>query len=230
MIEKFYPNPIVVQRLQAGPLSAHIDVFVQQLFDEGYTLWTAKYAVRLLADLTTWMQQQGLTITELAEQPVNAYFQNRYRTRRPHRDDQAILKKLMAHLRGAGVIAAPEKAVADPAYTSIVQAFQQYLVCQRNLAPSTIHYSLDTVVRFLSQRFGTQLPNLDALCAQDVTRFMLQQARRYSVGYTQLIASALRSFFRFLLQQALITTNLAQCVPTPGTATLVDIAQVYQRR
>jgi site-specific recombinase XerC len=29
------------------------------------------------------------------------------------------------------------------------------------------------------------------------------------------MASALRSFFRFLLQQALITTDLAQCVPTP---------------
>ncbi len=216
MIEKFYPNPIVVQRLQSGPLSAHIDNFAQQLFDEGYALWTAKYAVRLLADLTTWMQQQGLTITELAEQPVNTYFQNRYRTRRPHRDDQAILKKLLTYLRTVGVISAPIKAVADPSYASIVQAFRQYLVSQRNLAPSTIHSSLDTVVRFLSQRFGSQLPNLDALCAQDVTSFMLQQARRYSTGHTQLIASGLRSFFRFLLQQALITTNLAQCVPTPA--------------
>jgi site-specific recombinase XerD len=31
-----------------------------------------------------------------------------------------------------------------------------------------------------------------------------------------LIASALRSFFRFLRQQALINTDLAQCVPTPA--------------
>ena len=30
MIENFYPNPIVVQRLQAGPLSAHIDTFAQR--------------------------------------------------------------------------------------------------------------------------------------------------------------------------------------------------------
>jgi integrase/recombinase XerD len=216
MIENFYPNPIVVQRLQAGPLSAHIDTFVQQLFDEGYALWTAKYAVRLLADLTTWMQQQGLAITDLAEPSVNTFFQHRYQIRRPHRDDRAILKKLLAYLRTVGVIAAPVKAVTDPAYASIVQAFRQYLVCQRNLAPSTLHSSLDTVVRFLSQRFGTQPPNLDTLCAQDVTGFMLQQARRYSAGYTQVIASALRSFFRFLYQQAVISTNLAQCVPAPA--------------
>lgn len=216
MIEHFYPNPIVVQRLQAGPLSSHIDTFAQQLFDEGYAMWTAKYAIRLLADLSTWMQQQGLTITDLAEQPVNAFFLHRYRIRRPHRDDRAILKKLLAYLRMADVIAKPVKAVGDPPYASIVLEFRQYLVCQRNLASSTIHSYLDTVVRFLSQRFGTQLPNLGALCAQDVTGFMLQQARRYSAGYTQLIASALRSFFRFLLEQAVITTDLAQCVPTPA--------------
>jgi hypothetical protein len=74
MIENFYPNSIVVQRLQADPLSAHIDTFAQQLFDEGYALWTAKYAVRLLADLTTWMQQQGLTITDLAELASQYFF------------------------------------------------------------------------------------------------------------------------------------------------------------
>jgi site-specific recombinase XerD len=209
MIENFYPNSIVVQRLQAGPLNAHIDTFAQQLFDEGYALWTVKYSVRLLADFTTWMQQQGLAITELAELPVHNFFQHRYQLRRPHRDDRAILKKLLAYLRTVGVIAAPVKAVSDPAYASIMQAFQQYLAFQRNLAPSTIHHYLNTVACFLNQCFGARPPNPDALCAQDVTDFMQQQARRYSSGQTQLIATALRSFFRFLLQQALITTDLA---------------------
>jgi hypothetical protein len=74
MIENFYPNPLVVQRLQAGPLSAHIDIFAQQLFDEGYALWTVKYSVRLLADLTTWMQQQRLAISDLSELPVHTFF------------------------------------------------------------------------------------------------------------------------------------------------------------
>ena len=115
MIENFYPNPIVVQRLQAGPLRAHIDTFAQQLFDEGYALWTVKYSVRLLADFTTWMQQQELTITDLAELPVHNFFQHRYQLRRPHRDDQAILKKLLAFLRTERIIVAPAKAIGDPA-------------------------------------------------------------------------------------------------------------------
>ena len=107
------------------------------------------------------------SITDLAELSINTFFQHRYQIRRPHRDDRAILKKLLAHLRAAGVIAAPVKAVGDPAYASIVQAFRQYLVCQRNLAPSTIHSYLDTVVRFLSQRFGTMSLNPDTALTSD---------------------------------------------------------------
>jgi hypothetical protein len=175
------------------------------------------------------MQQQGLAITNLAELPVHTFFQNRYQIRRPHRDDQAILKKLLVHLRTLDAIAAPVEAISDPAYASMVQSFQQYLVFQRNLAPSTIHHYLNTVACFLNQRFGAQPPNPDALCAQDVTDFMLQQARRYSAGQTQLIASALRSFFRFLLQQALITNDLAQCVPTPARRRLSTLPSAWPK-
>ena len=61
------------------------------------------------------MQQQGLTITDLAELSVNTFFQHRYQIRRPDRDARAILKKLLAYLRTVGIIAVPVKAVADPA-------------------------------------------------------------------------------------------------------------------
>ena len=230
MIENFYPNPIVVQRLQAGPLNAHIGTFAQQLFDEGYALWTVKYSIRLLADLTTWMQQQGLAITDLAELPVNTFFQHRYQLRRPHRDDRAILKKLLAYLRTVGVIAVPVKAIGDPAYSSIVKAFRQYLVCQRNLAPSTIHSYHDTVVRFLSQRFGTQPPNLHALCAQDVTGFMLQQARRYSGVPNPIDRFSATQLFSVSAPASVDYHRFGTVRTHPGTATLVDVTQVYQRR
>lgn len=36
------PNPVVWQRLYAGPLGAHIDTFAHQLLDQGYASWTAK--------------------------------------------------------------------------------------------------------------------------------------------------------------------------------------------
>jgi site-specific recombinase XerD len=77
------------------------------------------------------------------------------------------------------------------------------LIGQRNLASPTVRSYLDTVGRFLGWRFGTQSLELGTLCAQDVNSFMLEQARRYSAGHAQLIASGLRGFLRFLLQSGI---------------------------
>jgi site-specific recombinase XerC len=98
------------------------------------------------------------------------------------------------------VIPVPVVETDTSAGERIVCDFQHYLRHQRCLAPTTVEYYLDTVGRFLRERFGMRLGRLEALCAQDVTDFMMQQARRYSPGHAKLLATALRSFFRFLLQ------------------------------
>ena len=53
--------------------------------------------------------------------------------------------------------------------------------------------------------------------ARDVTAFMVQQTHCYNPTHAQLIATALRSFFCFLLQHGLITTDLAKAVPMVPT-------------
>jgi site-specific recombinase XerD len=96
----------------------------------------------------------------------------------------------------------------------LVGDFQHYLIEQRCLAPTTVDYYLKTVQSFLRERFRTQPLNLEALCPQDITDFMIRQARRYSSGRAKLFATALRSFFRFLLQRGAMAHDLAQAVPT----------------
>src|SRR5262249_11276384 len=96
----------------------------------------------------------------------------------------------------------------------IERDFQNYLLHQRGLAPTTVANYLDTVRRFLSEQCGGQPLRLEALCPQDVTRFIVQQAHRYSPAHAKLRATALRSFFRFGLQHGVIATDLAQVVPT----------------
>jgi hypothetical protein len=53
MIDHFFPNPVVLVRLRAGPLGAYIDAFAQELSGRGYAVWTMRYAMRLLAALGT---------------------------------------------------------------------------------------------------------------------------------------------------------------------------------
>ena len=216
MIEHYFPNPVLLKRLHAGPLGAHIDAFAQELSDRGYAVWTAKYAMRLLAALGTWLVQQDLAISDLDEPTLEVFLLCRYREFRQHRDDRSVLARFLAYLREKGVLAPAVEHPANDDESRIREAFRRHLVSQRNLAPSTVQTYLDTVGRFLDWRFGAQLLELGALRAQDVTGFMLEQARRYSAGHTQLIASGLRGFLRFLFQSGRIAADLAQYVPAPS--------------
>lgn len=218
------PSPVVLRRLQAGPLGAYVDAVVGDLADRGFAAATATYALRLLADLSTWLQGQGRGVAGLDESMVEAFLRHRYQRRRPNREDHPTLARLLAQLREAAVAAPLRPAVASDEQSAIKAAFRQHLIGQRNLAPATVRRYLDTVGRFLDGRFATSPPlELGALGAQDVNRFMLEQARRYSAGHVQLLASALRGFLRFLRQTGAIATDLAHCVPAPARRQLAGL-------
>lgn len=214
MSHPFCPNPTVLQRLYAGPLGAYLDDFVQLLVSQGYASSTAKYMMRLLVALSSWLQRHALTAADLNEQRVDAFLHDRYGRCRPTRSDRSVLRRLLEQLRNQGVIPVPVVEPDASARSSIACDFQHYLLHQRCLAPTTVDEYLDTVQRFLRERFGTQPLRLEVLSPQDIARFMVHQARRYSPGHTKLLATALRSFFRFLLQRGMLATDLAQAVPT----------------
>jgi len=216
MIKHFFPNPVVFERLHAGPLGGHIEAFAQELSDRGYAAWTAKYAMRLFAALSTWLEQEGFAVADLDEQATATFLQHRYRRRRQHREDRAALDLLLGYLREKGVIPPAVERQDDDEGSSIREAFHRHLVSQRNLASSTVRAYLDTAKCFLDWCFGKQSLELGGVCAQEVASFMLEQARRHSAVHTQLIASALRGFLRFLLQTGAIATDLAQYVPAPA--------------
>jgi len=170
--------------------------------------------MRLLADRSGWLQRHALTATDLNEQRVDDFLQDRSQRCRPHRSDRSILRRLLTQLRDHGVIPSPVVVTERGTRDAMAYDFQDYLLQQRGLAPTTVRSYLDTVRRFLSDRFDAQPLRLEALCAQDITGFLLRQTRRYSPGHAKLIATALRSFCRFLLQRGAILTDLAKAVPT----------------
>lgn len=214
MIHQVCPNPKLLHQLHTGPLGIHVDTFAQQMLGQGYASSTAQSAMRVLADLSTWLQQQALTATDLNEQRVDDFLQDHPWRCRPRRSDRSVLRQLIAQLRDQGVIPLPVVEAPHCAYERITCDFQHYLLQQRCLAPPTVSSYLNVVQRFLHDRFGAHSLRLETLSTQDITDFMLRQHRQYSLTYAKLITTALRSFFRFLLQMGAITTDLAKAVPT----------------
>ena len=107
MIDLFCPNPAIAQRLTTGPLKNHIETFVRHRLEQGYGEGHLQHAMRLLADLSLWLQQQPLALTALDEQQVERFLQSRYQRCRPTSSDRPILKQVLEQLRVAKLIDPP---------------------------------------------------------------------------------------------------------------------------
>ncbi len=118
------PNPSVWPQLSAGPLGAPIDTVAHQVLDQGDASWTAKSMVRLLADLSRWLQRHALTATDLNAQRVEAFLQERYRRDHTHRTDRPVLRRLRGPLREPGVMPLPVVETNSGACDRLACAFQ----------------------------------------------------------------------------------------------------------
>lgn len=94
-----------------------------------------------------------------------------------------------------------------------VNEYERYLIRERGLAASTSALYLRVARWFLGQA-GQSSPNQGAIGAEQISAFMMGEARRVCTHTLQGTASALRSFLTFLLRQGLIVTDLASSVPT----------------
>src|SRR5206468_233596 len=71
-----------------------------------------------------------------------------------------------------------------------------------------------SIVRdFLSARFANGRIDLVELTASDLTAFILRESRRYSIGTTKYVVTALRSFLRYLHLKGEIAQDLSGAVP-----------------
>jgi site-specific recombinase XerD len=199
MIHHFFPSPEVSERLYAGPLSDHIDRFARRLLDQGYATKTAQGKIRLLADLSRWLERKQLKVKDLDEQRINEYLKFRAIHHAPNRHEQSTFRALLRQLRNDGLIRICAPAVNDSALDRIENSFKRYLAQERGLTQTTV---------------DNYLP---------IARFILRHAHTGSPCRAQLMVTALRSFLRFIYQQGQTATNLSMCVPTVANWDLSEL-------
>jgi len=166
----------------------------------------------VIGDFSGWLKQKDIAIRNLDSAVVDRFLQLRQRQQQLHRGDPIALKRLLAMLRLRGVV--KTEAVAENACSKAIHKFRHYLLQERGLSPATLLNYVPPIEQFLSERFLDKTPNFRVLCALDITRFVVRQARRLSPLRGKLIVTALRSFFRYLRHRGAISKDLAGCVPT----------------
>jgi site-specific recombinase XerD len=212
MIERLFPDPHAQEYPCDGPLGPYVEGCAARLAIQGYTEATAKEKLRLIAHLSRWLERHDLPLATLDEERVKQFLAEHAPTH-VRRGDAPTCKMLLDYLRELGSIAPPTEVIDDTALGRIESGFTHYLVAERGLSAATVINYSPTVHRFLKERFGTGEVELGELSAQDVHRFLLRHAPRVSRGRGKLIATALRSFFRFLRQRGDIRSDLSSAIP-----------------
>jgi integrase/recombinase XerD len=206
MLEKLYTYPFAVPRLRSSPLGHWLDSFVARLNNLGYTPWSQRSNVVLAADLGRWMAEHDLSVDCLDEAAIETYLEQR-RTQRERRRAASAL--MLTHLRAEGVTPPPSACPDSSAGAVHMQRYAAYMSSERGAAEGTIEGYVAVVREFLVQRFGSGEVHLTSLTTSDVGKYLVERARALSPKRVAYLASALRSFLRFLFIQGDTVTDLS---------------------
>jgi site-specific recombinase XerD len=213
MIDQFYTNPRVLDRLHGGPLGSYIDSFAVWLSEQGYKKSTITYGLRLIGVLSCWMQQRGISVDDLNEKTTTDFLRERRNHYRINLADMSKLDLLLKYLRQCAVISVPTAVVDNSELGSIMRKFTDYLLKERSLSEATLYNYLPVARQFLEERFGAQTIMFEKIQQADILGFVLRCTNRLKRSRAKTVVTALRSFFGFLRLQGYISTDLVSVVP-----------------
>ena len=207
-IEDAGPN----RERRGGVLGTHIDSSAKARVEAGYAASSVQSYRRVVTNFDRWLSQGDLAVGDIDEQVIDAYLEERRREASIHRSRAAALRHLLGHLRNRGVVLQPVPGPKGCPVDRLVTRYEDHLRSVRGLTEATAVNYRPSVYAFLHEQFGDGPLRLRDLKSADVTKFLLRQAHSLSHMRAQLMTTALRSLFRFLLQYGEIEVDLAAAV------------------
>jgi len=214
MRDAFRVGSPLPKRYLIGPLRPYIDRVAAHLFERQYERETARHKIRVVADLSRWLERRRLGLDSLDERLIARFFGCRRGYDPARAGDAAAVRILVELLRDQHVLPEPQQAGGGSTQHATENSFERYLMQERCLSQATLRNTLPFVRRFLADRFGTGPVSLADIRPLDITHFVLRYARALSPSRAKLLVGALRSYFRFLFLRGEIATNLGAAVPT----------------
>lgn len=198
----------------AGPLVRYRAGFGEELTAQGYTPGSAKLQLHLMSHVSRWLAIQGLTAGEFGPDLVAEFVEARRADGYTSRVSQRGLTPLLGYLRGLGAVPPQSAPMACTPVELLLEAYRDYLACERGLAAGTVCRYLAVARMFLSERDQADGLDLQHLNAADVTSFVVRQCRGRRPASATTLVTGLRALLRFLLLDGYTDRQLAQAVPT----------------
>ncbi len=196
-------------------IADQIEPFLQHLRDAGYAERTLRKKRTVTKAFVRWATVNGITADDLNQTHVAAFVSRPPRRRKAHvKFELAAMRLFLEYLCAAGGLQRQSPRHFPSVGGGLLQQYENHLRNNRGLAENSVRVYVPLIRDFLgSQPTATirSLPeSLDTLAIRD---FVLGQTRNRSAEYIRLLATALRSFLRFLFLFGQMPLDLSPSVP-----------------
>jgi integrase/recombinase XerD len=198
----------------SGPLAPYAAGFSSWLRSRWYSPSAVATRLWQLEQISRWLEREGLGAGELTSARAAEFASSRREAGLVSWASARSAELPLEYLREIGVVAPPASTAAGGPLEELLEAYRRYLLVERRLSEHTVLDAYVPVARlFLEGREGPEGLALERLSAADVSRFLAAECPKRSVSGARDLASALRSFLRFLHVAGLIELPLVWAVP-----------------
>jgi integrase/recombinase XerD len=196
-------------------LDGEIEPFIEDLRALRYADETLQRKRAIAKEFAQWAQQH-LIVADNLDSGSTAAFVARVPQRAKARMalESATVRLFLKRLYSQGHIQCPAPQETGSGGSSYLRRYEDYLRDDRGLADNSLHVYLPFIRDFLSaQTFQAGCLSRGALEALNIRDFLLARTKGRSDEYTRLLATSLRSFFRFLFFAGEADRDLSTSVP-----------------
>nr|WP_245494759.1 tyrosine-type recombinase/integrase [Rhizobium leguminosarum] len=201
------------RKLVYGPHREFAGVYAAKMSNEGLGRQCTWRSLSLFRDLMDWHVGNGHAPQDLSEVHVDRFLEHRFKHWTPASGDRSALRRLLLALREKGLIPAALP-IQRSEHEKIVDVFGQYLSTERGLAAATVGSHKLLSLRFLREVCPFGADGFAALTPEIVIGYVERHALDGSADSGKAMCGVVRAFLRYLHLKGLISTALADCVPS----------------
>lgn len=228
-------NPGVCEAIVAAGFKPSLEKLAAKLHSCGYGETTISFYGQAAVHFAYWIVKRHLNPSQINEHHVARFLSRHLPTCRCPFGGvrrqlivRAALRHFAAILRGDAAISNNKRKLT--AVDSEVKSFDDYLRTASGLQEATRTYRRRYIREFLLEIFDDDCVNLSGLTPKNVIHYLSERASRLKPQSAKVLASSLRSYFRFLRLRGKCEEALILAVPAPSSYKLASLPRVLTDR